>query len=356
MGPRQGRLRGNIVTTPTDHKAAGAPAAGRGEAKHKRRLPWQVAKSADDDPAAPARLQAILASPTYVQADQDERFLAEPSARGVRLQLDFLKAEQTLEAAGITHTVVVYGSTRIGEPAALRRRLARAEARLAAAPTDPELRSAVAAARRLNDKARYYDMAREFGRLASAASADPRARLVVMTGGGPGIMEAANRGAHDAGAESIGLNITLPHEQCPNPYITPQLCFRFHYFAIRKLHFLLRARALVAFPGGYGTFDELFETLTLIQTRKMPAVPIVLVGRNYWDRVVDLDFMVEEGAIDPEDRRLVSYADSATEAWQIIRDWYATRGNPEFPLPPAGAGTALGVGGTDAHWPDAAAP
>ena len=325
----------------------------RTSATAKRRLPWQVAKSADDDPDAPGRLKALLASPTYVQADQDPHFLAEPSARGVRLQLDFLKAEQVLEAAGIAHTIVVYGSTRIGEPSALKRRLARAQARLDAAPTDPDLAAALKAAHKLHEKRHYYEMAREFGRLASANSAQHGTRLVVMTGGGHGIMEAANRGAFDHGEESIGLNITLPHEQYPNPYITPHLCFRFHYFAIRKLHFLLRARALVAFPGGYGTLDELFETLNLIQTRKMPAVPVVLVGKRYWERIVDFDFMVEEGVIDPDDHRLVSYADDAQQAWQIICDWYAQRGNPEFPQP---VSSAAGTGGTDAHWPDAPLP
>jgi uncharacterized protein (TIGR00730 family) len=154
---------------------------------------------------------------------------------------------------------------------------------------------------------------------------------MVMTGGGPGMMEAANRGAFDVGAQSIGLNITLPHEQYPNPYITPELCFRFHYFALRKLHFLLRARALVAFPGGYGTFDELFETLTLIQTRSIRPVPVVLVGERYWRKAFDVDFMVDEGVIDAEDRELFWYAETAEEIWQGILQWHEANGTPFYP-------------------------
>lgn len=332
----------------TDDKAGSQTAIGG--AGRRRRLPWQVKKSAADDPGAPARLQAILDSPTYRQADEDPAFLADPSSRAVRLQLDFMKAEHALERDQVTHTVVIFGSTRIGEPSAMARRLARAEARLAEDPADPQLKLAVATARRLQQKAPYYAMARDFARIAAAAGAEPRDRLVVMTGGGPGIMEAANRGAFDTGAASVGLNITLPHEQFPNPYITPHLCFQFHYFAVRKMHFLLRARALVAFPGGFGTLDELFETLTLIQTHKMPPVPIVLVGTAYWRRAIDLDFLVEEGTIAEEDRRLIQYADSAQEIWQRIKDWYAVRGNPQFPLRAPGHPS----GGGDGHWPDAA--
>ena len=155
--------------------------------------------------------------------------------------------------------------------------------------------------------------------------------MVVVTGGGPGVMEAANRGAYDVGAKTVGLNITLPHEQYPNPYVTPGLCFQFHYFALRKLHFLLRARALVAFPGGFGTFDELFETLTLVQTRKIKPVPVILVGEDYWRRAVDLDFLVAEGVIDAEDRELLWFAETAQEIWDGIRHWYQLAGEPLFP-------------------------
>ena len=159
-----------------------------------------------------------------------------------------------------------------------------------------------------------------------------------MTGGGPGIMEAANRGAHDAGAHSVGLNITLPREQVPNPYVTPELCFSFHYFAMRKLHFLRRARALVAFPGGFGTFDELFETLTLVQTGKMPAVPVVLVGREFWERAVDLDFLVADGLLSTQDRELITFAETADEAWRIVCGWHVAAGTEGFPLSPEPGG------------------
>jgi uncharacterized protein (TIGR00730 family) len=179
---------------------------------------------------------------------------------------------------------------------------------------------------------RFYDIAREFGRLVGEADTQRHdGRLVVVTGGGPGIMEAANRGAYDVGAETVGLNITLPHEQYPNPYITPELCFRFHYFALRKLHFLMRARALVAFPGGYGTLDELFETLTLAQTRKIAPIPVILVGEAYWRRLIDFDFLVAEGTIDPEDKELFCFAESAAQIWQVILDWHDGHGTPLLP-------------------------
>jgi uncharacterized protein (TIGR00730 family) len=182
-------------------------------------------------------------------------------------------------------------------------------------------------AERILAKSGYYEVARELGRLVAESGQGPEdSRLVVMTGGGPGVMEAANRGAHDAGAKTVGLNIDLPHEQYPNPYVTPELCFRFHYFALRKLHFLLRARALVAFPGGFGTLDELFETLTLVQTRKIEPIPIVLVGETYWKRLVDVEFLVEEGVVDAEDRDLLWYAETAEEIWQGILAWYTSNG------------------------------
>ena len=189
------------------------------------------------------------------------------------------------------------------------------------------LRKRLAVAERVLAKSKYYDVARAFGRLVGAAGQTPKGpHCTVVTGGGPGIMEAANRGAFDIKAETIGLNISLPHEQYPNPYITPELCINFHYFAIRKLHFLLRARALVAFPGGYGTFDELFEALTLVQTRKMKPIPIVLVGEEYWRRAVNLDFLVEEGVIDPEDRELLWFAETAEDIWDSIQRWYDMSG------------------------------
>jgi uncharacterized protein (TIGR00730 family) len=274
-------------------------------------------------------VQAILASPSYREADEDVDFLGQADTRGVRLQLDYLKAERLLEEQGIAHFIVVFGSTRVPEPAAARRRVDAARALLAASPADDGLRRQLAVAERVLAKSRYYDVAREFGRL--VGSADGGA-TVVVTGGGPGFMEAANRGAFDVGAKSVGLNIGLPHEQYPNPYVTLGLCFRFHYFAVRKLHFLLRARALVAFPGGYGTFDELFETLTLVQTRKIAPVPVILVGEAYWRRAFDVDFLVEEGVIDVEDRELFWYAETAQEIWDGIREWHARSGGPLAPI------------------------
>lgn len=292
-------------------------------------LPWEKPKSALDDPAAPDRVWELLASPTYRQADRDLEFLDSDDTRGVRLQIDYLKPELTLRKLGVDHTIVVFGGTRVREPAAAERRVRALEKQLEAAPGDAELEHLLAIAKRLRAKSHYYDVARELGRLVGQCrSHDFDCRLLVMTGGGPGIMEAANRGAYDVGAPSIGLNITLPREQFPNPYISTDLCFRFHYFAMRKLHFLLRARALVAFPGGYGTFDEVFETLTLVQTRTIEPVPVVLVGEEFWRRAVDFDFLVDEGVIEREDRELFWFAESAEDVWQSILAWHERRGSP----------------------------
>ncbi len=294
-------------------------------------LPWHRPKPVEEDPEARRRLEAILASSSYRQSDQDVEFLERPDVRGVRLQIDYLKPELLLEEHGVEHTIVVFGSTRIREPSTAQRRVEEMRARLADAPDDADLARRLAVAERLRAKSGYYGVAREFGRLVGEAGSGPAdSRVVLVTGGGPGIMEAANRGAFDAGAESVGLNVTLPHEQYPNPYITPGLSFRFHYFAIRKLHFLLRAKALVAFPGGLGTFDELFETLTLIQTRTIRPVPVVLVGRDYWRRACDVDFLIAEGVIDPEDRELFWYAETAAEIWQGILAWHNANGTPLF--------------------------
>ncbi len=194
---------------------------------------------------------------------------------------------------------------------------------------DKELAHRLAVAERIVAKSHYYDVAREFGRLVSTANqTDKGPHCTVVTGGGPGIMEAANRGAFDAGAETVGFNISLPQEQYPNPYITPGLGFNFRYFAIRKLHFLLRAKALVAFPGGFGTFDELFEALTLVQTRTVKPMPIVLVGESYWRRAVDMDFLIDEGVIAQEDRELFWFAETAQEIWDGILHWYDKSGTP----------------------------
>jgi uncharacterized protein (TIGR00730 family) len=298
---------------------------------HQRRepLPWHRPKPSEDDPGAPARVKAILESPSYRQADQDVDFLNRDDSRGLRLQLDYLKAERALQEQGIAHTIVVFGGTRIREPLSVQRDVARLRAARDAHPGDAGLRRRLAIAERIEAKSHYYEIAREFSRMVSAMwTQQRRERVFIMTGGGPGIMEAANRGAHDAGTKSVGLNITLPHEQYPNPYVTPDLCFRFHYFAIRKLHLLMRARALVAFPGGYGTLDELFELLTLVQTRKMQPLPIILVGESYWRRVFDPEFLLDEGVIDPEDRELFWFAETAEEILNDILRWHDVTGGP----------------------------
>ena len=292
---------------------------------HKRRepLPWCQPKSTEEDPDALRRVHAIMDSPSYRRSDQDIDFLAHDELRGVRLQLEYFKTELALEQHAIDHTIVVFGSTRICEPMAAKSKVDCARAALAADAGNAELKQQLAIAERILAKSHYYEVARELGRLVSDAAECPGLeKCVVMTGGGPGMMEAANRGAFDAGAKSIGLNISLPHEQYPNPYITPDLCFSFRYFALRKLHFLLRARALIAFPGGYGTFDELFEVLTLVQTRKIEPIPVVLVGESYWRGALDIDFMVAEGVIDPEDRELFWFAETAQEIWDGIVHWH----------------------------------
>jgi uncharacterized protein (TIGR00730 family) len=300
--------------------------------KRREPLPASRPKPAEEDADAPQRVATILASPSYKQADQDVDFLNRDDTRGVRLQVDYQKAEFLLAQHGVNHTIVVFGSTRITEPGAAQRKVDSLRAALNADPVNAELQRRLAIAERVLAKSHYYDVARELGRLVGNAGSGPLdCRVVVMTGGGPGMMEAANRGTYDVGAKSVGLNINLPHEQYPNPYVTPELCFRFHYFGLRKLHFLLRAKALVAFPGGYGTFDELFETLTLVQTRTIKPVPIVLVGKSYWQQAFDIDFLVDEGVIDPEDRELFWFAETAQEIWHGILHWHEISGEPLFP-------------------------
>jgi hypothetical protein len=302
--------------------------------KRREALPWQQPKATEEDPDALRRVQAILNSPSYRRADNDVEFLAQDGVRGVRLQLDYLKPELLLQQHKIHQTIVVFGSTRICEPAAATRKVQALRALLAADAKNEDLQLQLDIAGRIQAKSHYYEVAREFGRLVGAANHSAREHhTAIMTGGGPGMMEAANRGAFDAGAKSVGLNISLPHEQYPNPYVTPELCFSFHYFALRKLHFLLRAKALVAFPGGYGTFDELFEVLTLIQTRKIKPIPVVLVGEAYWRRAVDIDFLVDEGVIDSEDRELFWFAETAEEIWNGILHWHDVSGEPLHAAP-----------------------
>lgn len=287
-------------------------------------MPGEHPKPKEEDSGAPERLENIIHSPSYRLANEDLEFLSELDTRGLRLQMDYLKPELSLRRHAVGQTIVVFGSTRICEPSEARRKVEEARARLEAGRGTPEafvLARKLAIAERLLTNSCYYEVARELGRLVGEASKTTEPATLIATGGGPGIMEAANRGAFDVGAKCIGLNIYLPHEQYPNPYVTPDLCFQFRYFALRKMHFLQRARALVAFPGGYGTLDELFEVLTLIQTRKKRPIPVVLVGEAFWRKLVDFDFLVDQGVIDPEDRELFWFAETAQEIFDSVRLW-----------------------------------
>ena len=280
-------------------------------------------ESLASDPVALERVRRIMESPSYRLAERDLDFLASDATRPARLLLEYLKPQLAFAERNIRSTIVLFGGTRIVEPAQARRRLDRAIAGRDAAPGDAALEREVRIAERLLAKSHYYDVAREFADLVSrAGQAGPQRDYVIVTGGGPGVMEAGNRGADDAGAQSIGLNITLPTEQFPNPYITPDLCFQFRYFALRKMHFLRLAVALVAFPGGYGTLDELFDTLCLIQTRKIDPLPVVLVGEAFWRSALDFDYLVEEGVIAPRDTELFAYAETAPEIIQQVLGWY----------------------------------
>ncbi len=296
--------------------------------ERKQCLPGDLDSAAARADRLSERVNAIRQSRSYIPATEDIEFLQGNDARGVRLQLDYLKPELIMREHKIENTIVVFGGTRISELERARCTVKDLEQALRRKPGDTELAQKLAVARRIQAKSRYYEVAREFSALVAACGEGPGdSSVVIMTGGGPGIMEAANRGASEAGAETIGLNITLPREQAPNPYLTPELCFQFNYFALRKMHFMLRARALVAFPGGYGTLDELFETLTLIQTRKISPLPVVLVGEEFWRRAMNIDFLVDEGVIDPEDRDLFWYAESAEEIWSGLNQWYERAGD-----------------------------
>jgi hypothetical protein len=259
----------------------------------------------------------------YRKAYTDPSFLTKDELRPVRLQLELLKTEMALSASGVKTTVVVFGSARIADREGSLNNVAGLEKLLRRTPGDPALKARLAVAKKLMRSVKYYDEARKLGKLVSERGAmDGGNRLVIVTGGGPGVMEAANRGAYEAGAKSVGLNITLPQEQGPNPYVSPEFCFRFHYFAIRKMHFVMRARALVAFPGGFGTMDELFEVLTLVQTGKKRRLPIILFGREYWNDVINFSNMAKWGYIAYEDLDLFKFADTAEEAWKEISDFY----------------------------------
>ena len=255
-------------------------------------------------------------SPSYTLAFQDNEFLLRDELRPVRLQLELLKPELILHELGIESTVVIYGSARIPDPETAEAQLVSVKAAVKGGKKDPEVKKKLHRAQLNLEKSRYYEEARRLARLISRNS--PRDKLVVVTGGGPGVMEAANRGAYESGAQSIGLNIVLPFEQKPNDSITPDLSFQFHYFAIRKMHFLLRATSLVAIPGGYGTLDELFETLTLIQTGKIKPMPVLLFGRKFWEQIINFQALVEEGTISAKDTEIFKYVETAEEAWEVI--------------------------------------
>lgn len=270
-----------------------------------------------------AQQEAIVGSRAYRIAQHDTEFLSLPELRSVRLQLEYLKPAFYLRKYGIESTVVVFGSARVTPPEVARAEHEKARENAARNPDDASAAQDLASAQRRLGYSRYYEEARRFARMLSEQfQLTERRDFAIATGGGPGIMEAANRGAYEAGALSIGHNITLPHEQRPNPYITPELAFHFHYFALRKMHLLLHARALISFPGGFGTFDELFEVLTLIQTGKVKRIPIILFSRDFWSKAINLEFLVEEGMIAPADAGLVTIVEKAEEAMMILRDFY----------------------------------
>ena len=278
---------------------------------HDRRLAeaWEILR-------AQQSVGDIMAPESNRLAFADPEFLLRRETRGIRFQLEMMKPDIAQQERGIEHTVVVFGSARFRSEEDAHKELVRAR--------DSGDAQAIQKAQTLVRNARYYEQARAFGTVITKFSAGKTngRKLFICTGGGPGIMEAANRGAYEAGGISVGLNIALPHEQTPNPYITPGLSFKFHYFALRKMHFMMRAKALVAFPGGFGTMDELFETLTLVQCKKAKPVPIVLYGTDYWKRLFNIEVMVEEGVISQEDLNLFKYVDSVDEAWQFIRSFY----------------------------------
>jgi uncharacterized protein (TIGR00730 family) len=329
MSPPGGAMDDSQSKSPTDGRKndpAGPPAV---DPPRKAATPFPSAQQdrlhTRLDPETPQTL-----SPAYKLSYEDPDFLMRDELRGARLQLEFLKPDILMRDRGIAATVVIFGSARVPAPEDVPARLEQAERAAAANPDDPEAAWRLRATQSLARKARYYDEARRLAQMICVADGErapdeacvlehDAGSVVVVTGGGPGIMEAANRGAHDIGADNIGLNIVLPYEQSPNQYITPHLCFNFHYFAIRKLHFLLRAIALVVFPGGYGTLDELFEVLTLIQTHKIRPIPVLLFSREYWERIIDFGAMVEEGVIAPGDAEIFSYVETAEEAWTALR-------------------------------------
>lgn len=288
----------------------------------KTRKPRLFPSAADDAAFATSvpEEHQVGKSSAFLLAYDDKDFLQREEMRAVRIMLELSKPELTLNEYHIEHTVVVFGSARISDPESAQAALDAARQSLDKDPDNRQLQKQLSITKKQMDYVHYYQEARELAKIITQESRKlPMPRLHIITGGGPGIMEAANRGANDVGGRSIGLNIVLPHEQYPNPYITPELCFRFHYFAMRKMHFLMRAQALVVFPGGFGTLDELFETLTLVQTGKVKNLPILLFGKAYWNRIINFEAMVEEGMIDAENLDLFVIVESAQEAWEHIK-------------------------------------
>jgi uncharacterized protein (TIGR00730 family) len=267
----------------------------------------------DADSATPASRYTGPES-AYRLAFTDTDFLLREELRPVRMQLELLKPELVQKEHGIESTIVIFGSARILPAGVAQSRLADAQH-----GNDPLV---IKRAQSALDMSVYYEQARRFSAMVTTKSRSLKTPVYVVTGGGPGIMEAGNLGAFEVDGKSIGLNIVLPHEQEPNAYITPELCFQFHYFALRKMHFMMRAKALVAFPGGFGTLDELFEVITLVQTRKSKQVPIVLFGSDYWKRLINFDVLIEEGVVSPQDLDLFRYADEPEAAWDVIRSFY----------------------------------
>jgi uncharacterized protein (TIGR00730 family) len=321
-------MRSTAITSISTWAAAALAANGRAMSEandiDETKVPTRIFPKARDDAHSAAQAEHVVpqtSDPAYRLAYQDSDFLLRDDLRPVRFQLELMKPELYLDEAGIGSTFVFYGSARIPSPD-------RADMIVEAAKTDTQRRIAES----LKAKSRYYEVARQLARMASGArpSKDGKRQFVVCSGGGPAIMEAANRGAADVGAQSVGLNIVLPFEQAPNEFVTPHLSFNFHYFALRKMHFLLRARAIAVFPGGFGTFDEFFELLTLVQTGKTAVLPILLYGKDFWDRVVNFDALVEEGVVAPQDLDLFRYCETAEEGWACVQDFYRENAEPQF--------------------------
>ncbi len=272
------------------------------------------------------RLKDIINHPSYKLAYLDQDFIQSAELRPLRLEVELMKPEIMLDEAGIRSTVVVFGGTQVAPKEEAEKMVEDAKAAVAKDPDDPKAQRMLVRAERIYNKSRYYEECRQFAHIVTTYNKQFRdGEFIVKTGGGPGIMEAANRGAYEAGGKSMALNIILPFEQTPNAYITPGFCFQFNYFAIRKMHFLLRAKALVCFPGGFGTLDELFTTLTLRQTGRMQSIPIILYSKEYWDTIIDFQFLADEGVINDEHLDLFQYTETPEETWKVITDFHGVK-------------------------------